>query len=406
VVGDGMGGMREGNEELEIKNEEKNKMKRRLVLLVFLTTVWLMGGCGDQPFLTHSETITIIQSTETPEPTKVAQIPKLTEGRAARLPTPPDNPIIIQLTNNPGWENEKPTWSPDSSQILFMSNRECFKLISDDERDLVSQCAGEWDLYLMDADGSNEIRLTDVQFKDGQFMASLRWFPVNERIAFTYSRFTDKPFEKVLAFSLDRAKQSPLGLDKMEVLVDKGEEYVVGSFDWSPDGKKYAYDYSDFKYYPDTTWNLVIIDEESGEEVFRKTKAGDTMCSIGAWSPDGEGILISCRESIYESHIDWIDLNGGTEQLLVEKGITPTWSPDGKWIVYYSTEAHGLELFHVESGEIIPFTNLHNDLGGYEWSWSPDGKWLAFSRLVETDVAKWDIFLFDMSWLEMEWEEE
>ena len=71
----------------------------------------------------------------------------------------------IRLTNHPKMEKGS-NWSPDSKSIVFMPNRG----------------VGNWDIYKMDTDGQNVVRLTD----DPQRMTGLhgRW----GRIAFTSTR--------------------------------------------------------------------------------------------------------------------------------------------------------------------------------------------------------------------------
>lgn len=370
---------------------------------MLVAILWQMAGCRDQPSLTPAIPANSVQPTVTLEPTEEASLPTPTEGRPAWLPIPPENPTIVKLTDNSEWRNVKPVWSPDGSQIVFLSNRECVKpyIEEDWDWDMIPSCR-EWDLYLMDADGRNEIRLTVVQFRDLQSKAWLRWSPDGERIAFTYSNDLYMPFERVLSFSLDKAKQSPLGLEDMEVLVDEGEDYQVSSFEWSPDGKKYVYGYYQVWEDTDDNWYMVVVDEDSGDEVFRKTTSGETKCDFRAWSPNGEAILVQCVQELdWEYQIDSINLNTRDRRLLIENAIEPVWSPDGGWILFHSTETHRAEVFHVESEEVIPFAVPDDEYFLYIWSWSPDGKWVAYDKLEYNGFYSWsNIYLMDMSWLE------
>ena len=201
----------------------------------------------------------------------------------------------------------------------------------------------------------------------------------------------------------------------MEVLVDIGPWYWILNFAWSPDGKMYAYDYSKYRLYPTEQQDIVVIDEESGKELYRKTTTGDIICEFKEWLPNSESILIKCERDlneVYEAHIYSVDVNGVNKGLLNEIAtfaVLGTWSPDGKWVISPSlndVEGGEWELFHIESGESIFFS-----FGGYftvSHSWSPDGKWLAFT---DSEYAgdpnlpdKRNIYLVDMSWLEMEWD--
>jgi TolB protein len=79
----------------------------------------------------------------------------------------------IRLTNNPA-ADVKPIWSPDGKKIAFQTTRH-----------------GKEDVYVMNSDGSNETRLTNNPAWDGGHS----WSPDGKKIAF-YSLRNDVPPEK------------------------------------------------------------------------------------------------------------------------------------------------------------------------------------------------------------------
>jgi Tol biopolymer transport system component len=74
----------------------------------------------------------------------------------------------INLTNSPA-EDRDPSWSPDGDKIVFTSN-------PDQDREI----------YVMNTDGSNQIRLTDIRGPDW----NPAWSPDGTRIAFLHSAST------------------------------------------------------------------------------------------------------------------------------------------------------------------------------------------------------------------------
>jgi tricorn protease len=105
-----------------------------------------------------------------------------------------------------------------------------------------------------------------------------------------------------------------------------------------------------------------------------------------SWSPDGRWIAyFSDATGEYELYITQSDGKGETKQLT--KGSTgyfynPTWSPDSKKIVF-SDYAANLYLCDVESGETKVIDQDPWDWYFRDVSWSHDSRWIAFARTME-----------------------
>ena len=74
---------------------------------------------------------------------------------------------VAPLAAGGDWNDEQPRWSPDGRRVAFKSNR-----------------SGSYNLYVMNADGSNVVRLTDHGLNDHD----PTWLPDGESLVFSSER--------------------------------------------------------------------------------------------------------------------------------------------------------------------------------------------------------------------------
>ena len=209
-----------------------------------------------------------------------------------------DGSNLVQLTDDPG-ADEYPVWSPDGSQIAFYSDRD-----------------GNCNIYLMNADGSNQRRLTDHPAHD----RSPAWSPDGKRLAFDSERDND------LEIYLINADGS--GLAQWTDSIGKN---ILP--DWSPDGNRIVYTGNRY-----LGWNVYAMNLDHADD--RRLTGGHGACRPD-WSPDGRKIAYVSQEADGKGDI-WIMNPDGSEQTRVTTDdqnydYYPAWSPDGKSIAYAKT---------------------------------------------------------------------
>jgi len=139
---------------------------------------------------------------------------------------------------------------------------------------------------------------------------------------------------------------------------------------------------------------LVRLDEKSGQLV---PFLGGISAEHVSFSKDGQWVAyVTFPEgALWRSRVD------GSERLQLSDApmyaSMPWWSPDGKWIVFFSTTAGKTSRIYVVSPEGgSPQELIPQDTGSEaDPSWSPDGKSLAFGAVYA--AAKSGIRVVDMA---------
>jgi TolB protein len=231
---------------------------------------------------------------------------------------------------------------------------------------------GDYDIYVMNADGSEVKKLTNNNDRD----YSPVWSPDGNRITFSSYRN---------------------GIGGIYIMDSSGEnERNISNYPnandydpyWSPDGNKIVFcsvydgDLDIFTMNADGTNVQKLVDSSVHEW-------------SPTWSPDGTKIAFNSEMAIAEGGTDMIFIYDFTLDSLYN--ITPdakyayyepAWSPDGKMIACDVLFIEGLRmhigLIDIKTGEI----EIRSLLGEYrEWSnlwfrsslcWSPDGSMIAF----------------------------
>ena len=214
---------------------------------------------------------------------------------------------------------------------------------------------GNSEIYVMNSDGGNQVRLTH----DPAIDADPAWSPDGKRIAFVSRRNG--------------------GIDRIYVMESDGQnlsQLTKESNDsdpaWSPDGAKIAFTRSR------GGRQVWVMDTDGGNQT-RLTHVGQNYHP--AWSPDGRRIAIT--SSRLGGGIVVMSENGDNQERLT-RGVwaheNPSWSPDGQWIAHdFWHKGAVYQIFAVKTdGSGLSKRLTRNEPHKRVPAWSPDGGTIAY----------------------------
>lgn len=230
----------------------------------------------------------------------------------------------------PPIENSYARWSPDGNRIVFQSNRD-----------------GNYEIYVMNADGSDQRRLTHQLEADRQ----PDWSPDGKRIVFQSYRGSNSYGGTMTS---DLWAMDPDG-GNLEQITATPEAEITPRY--SPDGNR-----------------IVYVSGPPGDP--------HLMVSFAAAGPAG-----------YRPR----ELKSAQWPLPKDIG-NPIWSSDGKWIYFDASEGVvDTDLMAVNVNDGSRKSLLNYRYHSFYPSPSPDGKKLAFGANLERKPRQWDIMVMDVA---------
>ena len=212
---------------------------------------------------------------------------------------------------------------------------------------------GNFEIYVMDANGGNQVNLTNHRAYDGD----PDWSPDGTKIAFISGR-DGAGFQ---IYVMDAHGKNPIRLTD-----GPGEKRHP---DWSPDGGRIAFSVHN-RFDVD---HIDVMDADGGNR-----EKLETVAMYPSWSPDGKQIAFAQHGDIYVIGVDGQGRKRVTHDL--EHKLNPSFSPDGRRIAYDAhTEGFGhIYAVDADGRNRVRLTRTRNNEHHFGPAWSPDGQVMVY----------------------------
>jgi Tol biopolymer transport system component len=252
-----------------------------------------------------------------------------------------DGSDLIRLTSNQ-FPDEHPSWSPDMRRIVFCSKRD-----------------GDYEIYTMNADGSDQKQVTFNSAWD----LTPSWSPDGKKIVFQSDRDGDTEI-------------FVMNSDGSNVVQLTNNTYYDGMPTWSPDGQYIAF-----------------ISSPEGADLYRMNANGTGVTRLTYyttytdpkdphWSPD------SLTITFWDYNLQYVHTISitGTHPVTLTQGYhpSPVYSPDGQYIAFTRMD-DSITLMRSNGSELTKLTNGLNGWPDLSPDWVKSQYWVMLPVVTKDD---------------------
>jgi TolB protein len=263
-----------------------------------------------------------------------------------------------------GYQN--PVWSPDGTKIAVTA------------RTVVHSWTSE--IFVLDiATGEKK----SVMYTDNGSVTAISWVPDGSQIL----------------LSSENGGDWPEGIWTIEANGNTSPEFLTYGYDaaWSPDGKSLALISLSRE---NSHWNVELsvfdIKTQAKDIIYRGNEFSSVVIGNLNWSPNGKEIIFHYGQpGVGNIDLYVVKVENGKVTKIADEGEnhSPSWSPDGNFIVYLNDLGKGYDptLILADKNNTCQQDLLTLD----DWSglsWSPKGEYIAFGSHGEIYILALDKF--------------
>ncbi|HMU46856.1 MAG TPA: PDZ domain-containing protein [Chitinophagaceae bacterium] len=318
---------------------------------------------------------------------------------------PVNGGVPVRLTGH-GYPDRVVDWTSDGKKVLFASGRESGK-------------ARFNQFYTIPASGGAAEKLPLAYAEYGSYSPDGKQIAVvfRSQVGRNWKRYRGGWKADIQIFNFATKESTPIGNEEdagnefpmwngnaIYFLSDRGKELRMNLWKYDLGNKSYTQltNFKDYDvHYPSMGPDDIVF--EAGGKMYLYTIATGKQKSVDinvitdrtmlkpkienvdklvqdlSISPDGNRVLIQARGDIFSVPAE----NGYVKDLTRTSGVAeryPAWSPDGKYVAYWSDQSGEYELWIMEPDKEGSEKKLTNYGAGFRYTpyWSPDSKKIAF----------------------------